>query len=463
MTWKKIDDYNSGDTGTPFQPYSAFLAQGLTNNARSYPSELTRGASIPWRRDKPPRWASYHEPAGTVVWVNCGANASKIQFRIQYDTVNSHESDLNRIGVFYVQSLSNNRSVSVDVPASVAGDPLTIDFTAYSGGYSGYQAFFIGFQSDKVFDLGLVDVNYLSGNTIGLVQVGGGGAYPITTGEKYELLVWEAASYVIQAANPNTVLEWQLGFLRKDPDPAYSANGVIFPANATYPVPMTVYTQNDKDAASARVWELGAPRLYSISYVVIEANDYTPPDQFNHYHALALSSVNSAQTQAIPTFRAELANNQCDPYKFGRVVTESPDALTSTFCVQTDVTGRVQIAMTVFPLNVVATDRTIHYDILDSDGVSIFGGFISEPFQAAGFIPSYSLTPTVNQSRALIGVFTAELEWGMRDALPQSDIQKGTQVVFLFPEFSFDPVEVYTIRIEFGAAHWVIAYSARLI
>ena len=465
MTWKKIDDYNSGDTGTPFQPYSAFLAQGLTQNARSYPSELTRGASIPWRRDRPPRWASYHEPAGTIVWVNCGANATTIQFRVQYDTVNTHESDLDRIGVFFVQSLGNNRTVTVDVPASVAGDPLTIDFTAYSGGYSGYQAFFIGFQSDKVFDLGLVDVNYFSANTVGLLEVGGVGAYPLTTGEKYELIVWEGDP-VIQNYNPEIDLEWQLGFFRKDE--LASGNGVIFPGNVTYPVVTTPYVQNDKAASSARIWELGAPRLYSISYVVTQADDYTPPDQFNHYHALALSSVNSAQSQAIPTFRAELANNQCDPYKFGRIVAAAPDALTSTFCVQTDVTGRVQIAMTVFPLNVGSTDRAIYYDILDSAGVSIFGGQISDPFQSPGFTPSYSLTPTVNESRALIGVFTAELEWGMRDALPQSDVQKGTQVIYEFPEFSFDTVGsggvgVYTIRIEFGIAHWVIAYSARLV
>jgi hypothetical protein len=124
--------------------------------------------------------------------------------------------------------------------------------------------------------------------------------------------------------------------------------------------------------------------------------------------------------------------------------------------------------MTVFPLNVNATSAVIRYDILDSTGASIFGGQIFEPFRSPGFTPSYSLTPTVNQSRALIGVFAAELEWGMRDALPQSDIQKGTQVVFEFPEFSFDSVGaggagVYTIRIEFGIAHWVIAYSARLI
>ena len=82
MAWKKIDDYNSGDTGTPFQPYSSFLAQGLTKNARSYPQELTRGACLSWRRDAPVKWASYGTFAGTVFWVNCGANATEITFRL---------------------------------------------------------------------------------------------------------------------------------------------------------------------------------------------------------------------------------------------------------------------------------------------------------------------------------------------------------------------------------------------
>jgi hypothetical protein len=468
MAWKKIDDYNSGDTGTTFQPYSAFLAQGLTQNARSYPSELSRGASIPFRADNPVRWASWHEPAGTVVWINCGANASEIQFRLVYNTDNLNESENDRIGAFFVQSLSTNRVYNEDVPASVAVTSVTIDFTTASAGLQGYQPFFIGFQSDKVADLGLVDVNYLSGNTIGLLQVGGAGAYPITTGEKFELLVWEDSTYVIQAANPNVTLEWQLGFVRKDAHPADSANGVIFPANAIYPVPMTVYTQNDKDASSARVWELGAPTLYSISYVVIEAADYTPPDQFNHYHALALSSVNSAQSIAISTFRPELGNIQCDPYFFGRIVTPPPDALTSTFCVQTDVEGVVEIAMTLFPLGDDYVDTNIIADILDKDGLSIFASPLSTPFQSRGFTPSYSLTPTIQESRALIGVFAAAGEWGMRDALPQSDIQKGTQLVFQFPSASFETVGaggvgVYTIKVDFGRGYYVIAYSARLV
>ena len=466
MTWKKIDDYNSGDTGTPFQPYSAFLAQGLTQNARSYPSELSRGASIPFRADKPDRWASWHEPAGTVVWINCAANASQIQFRLVYNTDNLHESENDRIGAFFVQSLSTNRVYNKDVPASVAVTSVTIDFSTASAGLQGYQPFFIGFQSDKVADLGPVEVSYLSGSTVGLVEAGGGGAYPVTTGEKFELLVWGDNSGILQNANPNVTLEWQLGFVRKDA--LASGNGVIFPATSFYPTPSTVYTQDDKDTAEARIFELGAPTLYSISYVVIEAADYTPPDQFNHYHALALSSVNSAQSQAISTFRPELGNIQCDPYFFGRIVTPPPDFLTSTFCVQTDVEGVVEIAMTLFPLGDDYVDTNIGAQILDKDGLPIFPFPLSIPFQSRGFTPSYSLTPTIQESRALIGVFAAAGQWGMRDALPQSDIQKGTQLVFQFPTAEFETVGaggvgVYTIKIDFGRSYYVIAYSARLV
>jgi hypothetical protein len=466
MAWKKIDDYNSGDTGTPFQPYSAFLAQGLTQNARSYPSELARGASIPFRADKPVRWASWHEPAGTVVWVNCGANASQINFRLVYNTDNSNESENDRIGAFFVQSLSTNRVYNIDVPASVAVTSVTVEFTTASAGLQGYQPFFIGFQSDKVADLGEVEVTYLSGSTVGLLEAAGGGAYPLTEGEKFELLVWEDNSGILQNANPNVTLEWQLGWFNKDA--LASGNGVIFPATSFYPVPTTVYTQDDKDAAAARIFELGAPTLYSISYVVIEAADYTPPDQFNHYHALALSSVNSAQSEAIPTFRPELANIQCDPYFFGRIVTPPPDALTSTFCVQTDVEGVVEIAMTLFPLGDDYVETNVNADILDKDGVPIFASPLSIPFQSRGFTPSYSLTPTNQESRALIGVFSAAGQWGMRDALPQSDIQKGTQLVFQFPTAEFETVGaagvgVYTIKIEVGRGYYVIAYSARLV
>jgi hypothetical protein len=470
MTWKKIDDYNSGDTGTPFQPYSAFVAQGLTQNARSYPSELTRGASIPFRRDKPVRWASYGEATGTIVWVNCGANATQIIFRLNYQTENNHVSTANRIGVWYIKNVASGAMTQVNAPANLSNDPFDIVFQTYNGALSGYQAFFIGFQSDPLDSLGLVNVIYISDNVMGLVGRGGGGAYTISTGEKFELIVMDSAYNVIQSGENNPPTQWQIGYLRRDPV-ENSGDAVIFPGGTTYPVVVSTSPQVDK-TSRGEIFELGSPKLYSLSYVVTEANDYTPPDQFNHYHALALSSVNSAQSQAIPTFRPELANIQCDPYHFGRILTALPDALTSTFCVQSEVEGVVQIAFTTFPLTEPINDlteiRTLHFDILDSAGVSIFGGFISENYQLDTYNTTTSFRSSAKQTRALLGVFTVANQWGMRDGLPLSDVQKGNQVFFEFPSAIFSPVEaggvgVYTVRVETGDPMWIIAYNVRLV
>jgi len=471
MAWKKIDDYNSGDTGTDFQPYSAFVAQGLTQNARSYPSELTRGASIPWRRDAPVRWASFGEPTGTIVWVNCGANAVRVIFRLSYQTVDNHESAANRIGVWTIQNVGSLARVQVAAPANLSNDPFDIVFPCYNGALSGYQAFFIGFQSDPLDSLGVVQVDYISDNVMGLSAAGGAGAYTITTGEKFELVVMDPATYLIQVGTNDPPTQWQIGFVRKDAT-ANAGDAVIFPGGTTYPVIATTYPQIGKTPPTGEVFELGSPKLYSISYVVTETQDYTPPDQFNHYHALALSSVNSAQSQAIPTFRPELANIQCDPYHFGRVWTAVPDALTSTFCVQSEVTGVVQVAFTIFPLENAINDLTdiqiLDYDILDSTGTSVFGGVISQNYQFDTFNTTNSFRSSAKQTRALLGVYTVANQWGMRDGLPLSDVQKGNQVVFEFPEATFSAVGaggagVYTLKVTTGRAAWVIAFSARLV
>jgi len=471
MTWKKIDDYNSGDTGTELQPYSAFVAQGLTTNARSYPSQLTRGASIPFRRDRPVRWASFGEPTGTIVWVNCGANATKIIFRLKYQTEDDHVSAEDRIGVWYIKNVGSLASVQVNAPANLSSDPFDIVFQTYNGALSGYQAFFIGFQSDPLDSLGLVEVPFISDNLMGLVQAGGAGAYTIASGEKFELVVMDPSTYLIQTGVNDPPTQWQIGFVRKDASGNHG-DAVIFPGGTTYPVLVSTAEVPGKTHPTAEVFELGSPKLYSISYVVTEANDYTPPDQFNHYHALALSSVNSAQSQAISTFRPELANIQCDPYHFGRILTAPPDALTSTFCVQSEVEGVVQVAFTTFPLTDPINDlteiRNVYFDILDSSGVSIFGGPINEKYQWDTYNTTTSFRSSAKQTRALLGVFTTANEWGMRDGLPISDMQKGNQVFFEFPSAVFSPVGaagvgVYTVKVTSGEPAWIIAFNARLV
>ena len=470
MAWKKIDDYNSGDTGYPEQPYSAFLAQGLTKNARAYPAELTRGACIPFRRDKPVRWASYGEPTGTIVWINCGVNATQITFRLQYQTANNHESSEARIGVWYIKHVATNAQITLDAPSKISGGYVDLNYYAHNGQLNGYQAFFVGFQSDKLDDLGAVHIHYIDNNAIGLSKTGNGaGHYPITTGEKFELITMDSNTYTIQQLRHGAPTEWQLGFLAATAGQNPEGIGVVFPGETTYPV--FVAPNDTTKTATGQVYELGSPSLYSISYVIPDADGYTPPDQFNHYHATGLSSVNSAQTEAIVTLRPELANIQTDPYHFGRILTAPPDALTSTFCVQSEVTGKVQVAFTVFSL-VFGSDplnpTTIDFDVLDDTGTSVYGGAVSQRYSFDLYHPSTTWESSARRTRALQGVFTAANEWGLRDGLPMSDTRKGNQVIFELPEATFSAVAaggsgVYTVQVTCGRPLWVIAFSARLV
>ena len=470
MAWKKIDDYNSGDTGTLYQPYSSFLAQGLTKNARSYPQELTRGACLSWRRDAPVKWASYGTFAGTVFWVNCGANALEVTFRLQYQTPNAHVSDLNRIGQFKVIHINSGKQSVVDAPSKVSGGYLDINFSWYTGGGQGYQAFWIGFQSDLLDNLGTVNIHSIDNNQIGLSKTGvGAGHYALTTGEKWVFLEVNPLASVLQSLLHNTT-GWQIGYISAAAGQTPAAIGVIFPGEVYYP--LAVGVNDTTKNATGTVYELGAPSLYSISYDVTSADEYTPPDQLSHYHALALSSVNSAQSSAVSAFRPELANVACDPYHFGRIVTAAPDALTATFGFQYEVEGVVRVAFTVFPLEsaVENSGNTIlFFDILDDTGASVVGGPQQQSFAWQRFTSASTWETTATKTRALAGVLTGANEWGLRDALPEDDIRKGNLVVWDFPSASFDKMisnsgtGVYTLKITTGRALYIIGFSARLI
>ena len=470
MAWKKIDDYNSGDTGTPFQPYSSFVAQGLTTNARSYPEELTRGGCLSWRLDKPVKWASYGTPAGTIFWANVGANAKRATFRVMYRTDNGKESEYDRIGTFTIRHVDSGKSTTVDVPAAAAGGYVDIVFSWYVGGGNGFQAFWIGFQSDIVDDLGTVNVHYIANNQMGLSKTGvGAGHYALTTGEKFVFIKIDEASASFQRIEHN-VDGWQVGYIDASAGLTPDAIASVFPGDTYYPLGVGV--EDTTKNSTGLVYELGAPKLYSISYDVETADPYTPPDQLSHYHALSLSSVNSAQSSAIPTFRPELANVACDPYHFGRIVTAAPDALTATFGFQYDVEGVVRVAFTVFPLQSASDNAgitTLSFDLLDYTGASIIGGPQWQNFFWTRYTSASTWSTTSTQTRALAGVLTGANEWGLRDALPLDDILKGNKVVWEFPSASFakmvnaSGVGAYTLKIVTGQALYIIGFSARLI
>lgn len=244
--------------------------------------------------------------------------------------------------------INSGKQSVVDAPSKVSGGYLDINFSWYTGGGQGYQAFWIGFQSDLLDDLGTVNIHSIDNNQIGLSKTGvGAGHYTLTTGEKWVFLEVNPLASVLQSLLHNTT-GWQIGYISAAAGQTPDAIGVIFPGEVYYP--LAVGVNDTTKNATGTVYELGAPSLYSISYDVTSADEYTPPDQLSHYHALSLSSVNSAQSSAVSAFRPELANVACDPYHFGRIVTADPDALTSTFGFQYQVEGVVRVAFTVFPL-----------------------------------------------------------------------------------------------------------------
>lgn len=469
MTWKKIDDY-CGSTYVAEQPYSAFVAQGLTNNAKSYPLELAQGSARAFPTGTTPiKWASYGESTGTVIWVNAGLNARSVTFKITYSTATNNQRN-DRAGVWTVRHVASLVGQVFDAPASTAGTSLTVTINLPLGSNEGYQAFWFGFQSEILEDLGTVEGEYIANNTIGLHETGtGAGHYPITSGEKFEFLIFDHATAPLQISQLN-LLGLQLGYLEALNSQA--GVGVVFPATPVFPAGTGV---NDiqKGAYLANVYELGTVLPTSVSYYVSDADESTLVDQFNHYDAIALTGLNSAQSEALVACRPELANGAVSPYRLGRLLFVAPlDALTTTFCVQADTEGSIQAILSVVAVNEVFINQsanvTFSINVLDSTGASILplGADITQEVILQRYSPPADFYQDAYTFRALIGVYAGNEAWGLRDGIPFPDVRKGSTVLLQTPPLSFDDVAaggVYTIRITVNYPVYVFAYSARLV
>lgn len=463
MAWKKIDDYNSGDTGYPEQPYSAFLAQGLTKNARSYPVELTRGACIPFLYEAPPKIASYGDPIGTVIWVNCGANASQINFRFFYSTPTNHAVESGRMGQWFVGHInSNRRSAGVDCLPSTTGSWVDIQIDSGDPYWSGYQAFWVGFQSEVLDDLGSVHVVYADTTSVGLRKTGtGAGHYPITTGEKWQLLRVDPTTVPEQPVEFE-LTEYQIGYLSAAASQDPEGIAVVFPGDPTYPNGNSV---NDSTKVSTgNVYELGTVSVYSIAYEVTQGEPLGPPDQFNHYHAISLAGVNAAQTESIPAFRPEIANSVATRDRFGWVTNDPLNRLRWSFAVQSSFDGTLVVAFSVIDLSrIQRASTTFGFTIYPPSGAPIF---FEKTFEWTQYRTAVTREGGTSTFRALNGITAARTGWGMRDGIPWTDATKGNQVFVEMPVSSFagiNPVEgVYAFEIAPGANCYIYAVSARI-
>jgi hypothetical protein len=473
MAWKKIDDY-CGSVYVDGQPYSAFVAQGLTNNARSYPLELAQGSSRAFSAGQGPvKWASYGEPTGTVIFVNAGLGAYQVNFAIRYATETAHVRN-SVSGYWFVYHIASNTGKRVGCPPSVGGATLDITFDLPAGSATGYQAFWIGFQSEVLDSKGDVEVEWIDANNVGLHEVGNNPPhYQITTGEKFEIIILDEATYSVQGARVTTN-PMQLGYV--DALTSQEGLGIVFPAAPVFPS-VTGTTDSTKANMTANVYELGAVTLTSISYYVLDADPAALVDQFNHYDAIALTGVNSVQTEAVVACRPEIANGVCEPFHLGRYVTPQPDAITSTFCVPGLVDARLEVVFSLVAAHPISTDTsasiTFSLDVLDSTGASILPAVQMVDRRLPRYVPTFEFDGGYFGFRALTGVFgldqtgaTTVSTWGLRDAIPYPDIRKGTTVTMTTEPCRFYDVTsgaAYTLRLETSAPVYVFAFSARLV
>lgn len=419
MTWKKLDDDLAGDD----MPYSALLADGLTNNVNDY-SSLNSGATITWSAEDGPMWASFGQPMGTVVTLDVGVNCGQINFEVFYRTATSNGDANGYCGRVFVRHLTSSRQYSVRVTPDTIGDDvsLALVFDAVSNWPSGPQAFFIGFQSFVLEERGTVYINNANRNQIYVFPASG--SYAFTAGEKYELLtVGEEMKYGVE---PDSLGEYsyQIGYARD----LLTLNAfVVWPEvdNSPAIIP-TDGTQYLLPGVLGVVYELGAFGLLSIEYTVI-SGPARNLRQLAHAPAYSLNSLVLEQSLAIGGLRPDVASNATEA-RLGYLL-QSGDSISGVFATQADTVGRFSLSFRAVRMDsrtAVVLDWTL--EVLKENGTLI----TPKVEQLRSSVPRMSyqnaLAASASSMRVIEGVRRGPQSWGMRDSMPLTDCLKGAPV-----------------------------------
>jgi len=448
MAWKKIDDLQT----QPDMPYSAFLANGLTVNANSYNEQLTRGGGIAWNAHDKVTWASYLAPQGLMFTVNVGQQVTQLDFRVNYATITGSVDADGFQGSAFVTHLGSGEYVQVGVlPTSGAASYFDVSMPLNTAA-SGPQAFSLTFQSSKLENLGLVDVQGGVENTIYLDQRGGMGAYPITQGEKHELLSLAEPGYVVALTGPpgQNVVEYQINYINttvgQHPPDGYAS---VYPSVTSNPAQLNPSYNNQKIGAGT-VFELGAFTLYSIAYNVVSANPGSAPLQYAHNTAGALAQVINIQNTATRQFQPDLCNGVSQRYALGAVIagaTTVPVAtaaqnLTFSFtCGAANVESELCVTFSAFTLYQ-TPNQEIQLDLYNWNGTLIHT------------MKQTVYAPSDRTQQSVIGITargwydpTAIAAWGMRDSMPDQEMLAGTPQTFIIPSQFFQRNLPYTIEL----------------
>jgi len=448
MAWKKIDDLQT----LLDMPYSAFLANGLTVNANSYNEQLTRGGGIAWNGHDTVTWASYFAPQGLMFTVNVGQQVKQLDFRVKYATISASADADGFQGSAFVTHLGSGEYVQVGVlPTSGAESYFDVSMPLNTAA-SGPQAFSLTFQSSKLANKGKVDIQGGVENTIYLETHGGGSAYTITAGEKFELLSLAETGAVVNTTGPSTqdTQYYQINYINTTGPQPPDAYASVYPSVTSNPPRLSPTYNNSKINPTGTVFELGAFTLYSIAYNVNNANPGSAPLQYAHNTAGALAQVINIQNTATRQFQSDLSNGVSQRYALGAVIagaTTVPVAtaaqkLTFTFsCGAASVESELCVTFSAFTLYQ-TPNQEIQLDLYDDAGT------VLHTFKQTVYAPSD------RTQQSVIGITargwydpTAIAAWGMRDSMPDQEMLAGTPQTFVIPSQTYNADLPYTIQL----------------
>lgn len=448
MAWKKIDDLQT----LLDMPYSAFLANGLTVNANSYNEQLTRGGGIAWNGHDTVTWASYFAPQGLMFTVNVGQQVKQLDFRVKYATISASADADGFQGSAFVTHLGSGEYVQVGVlPTSGAESYFDVSMPLNTAA-SGPQAFSLTFQSSKLENKGNVDIQGGVENTIYLETHGGGGAYTITAGEKFELLSLAETGAVVNTTGPSTqdTQYYQINYINTTGPQPPDAYASVYPSVTSNPPRLSPTYNNSKINPTGTVFELGAFTLYSIAYNVVSANPGSAPLQYAHNTTGALAQVINIQNTATRQFQSDLSNGVSQRYALGAViagattvpVVKAAQNLTFTFsCCDASLDSELCVTFSAFTLYQ-TPNQEIQLDLYDDSGTVLHT------------MKQTVYAPSDRTQQSVIGITargwydpTAVAAWGMRDSMPDQEMLAGTPQTFLIPLQGYNKAVPYTIEL----------------
>lgn len=470
MAWKKIDDEQTAGLSYQNMSYSAFLANGLTTNANCYNTQLTRGGGIAWNAHDKVVWASYHRPQGVMFTVNVGQQVTQIDFRVKYATITASVDANGFQGSVFLTHLSTGEFVEVGLlPTAGAQSYFDVQMTLTVPA-SGPQAFSLTFRSSILDSKGKVDVQGGVENTIYLDQRGGPSAYPITAGEKFELLSLTEVGAVVggTSTTPTAGNYYQINHINTTGPHPPDAYASVFPSVTSDP-PRLSASYNGTKTGPGTVFELGALQLLSIAYNVVLANQGTAPAQYAHNSASALAQVINIQNVTNRALLMDLATVVSQRFSLGATiagattipVAQAAQTLSFTFsCGAAAVESELCLTFNAFTLYY-ASNQNIRIRLYDAAGTQLYTAKQSV------------LAPSDRTQQCVVGITargwyepTSVAAWGMRDSMPDEELLLGSPQTFIIPSLTYQRDIPYTIVLESGlnqTAFYVYNLYARFI